>query len=190
MIAPLRALAPSALRSIAHRIVRLAIVATFLVSVGVCAWTALWSGAVSAALISVIGCILLLAELHKHRTLHSPDVSDAPAAPAPRALAAARVPPPPQTHSTDVPMWARQVAVLPAPVDVVCFQLADTMTERLIHTYTRESAALAFVRDIVRLRSRQDAAHFRLRAVPRGALPETVAEGEQLVQRALEDRVL
>ena len=72
----------------------------------------------------------------------------------------------------------------------VRFQLAHAQTGRLIWTYSGEGAALAFVRDVVRLRSHRDAAQFELRMVDNGARTTTLARGEQLVRLALEDRVL
>jgi hypothetical protein len=60
----------------------------------------------------------------------------------------------------------------------------------LIRAYAHEGAALGFVRDVIRLRGHQDAAQFELRTLHPGAQTIVLAEGEQLVKRALEDRVL
>jgi hypothetical protein len=70
------------------------------------------------------------------------------------------------------------------------FELAYCRTARVIRTYACESAALAFVRDVVLFGSHADAAQFRLQRVAIGLQVETVAEGERLVRRALEDRIL
>jgi enoyl-CoA hydratase/carnithine racemase len=74
--------------------------------------------------------------------------------------------------------------------DVIAFQLSHVETGKLIRTYAREAAALGFVRDVVRLRGRLEAAQFELRALHTDAPTTTVAEADQLVKRALEDRVL
>ena len=63
-------------------------------------------------------------------------------------------------------------------------------TGKLVWTYASEGVALGFVRDVVRLRSRQDAAQFELRMVVGSTRTTTIAEGEQLVTRALAGRVL
>jgi len=165
-------------------VLRAGLVALFVVSIVVCAWTALWAGAWVAALVTVIGFFLLMAELQQHRARHAQlfDEQHPESAPQPHRASNASV--------DFQKLWSGQRSAAPARAEVVCFQLAHKLTGRLIHTYAREGAALAFVRDIVRLRSRQDAAQFRLRVVPRDAPPATVAEGDQLVQMALEDRVL
>jgi hypothetical protein len=74
--------------------------------------------------------------------------------------------------------------------DGTVFQVAHAGTGKLIWTYAREGSALGFVRDVVRVRSHADAAQFELRIVRRDARAYTLAQGEQLVRRALEDRVL
>jgi hypothetical protein len=78
----------------------------------------------------------------------------------------------------------------PLDVDATVFQVAHARSGKLIWTYAREGLALGFVRDVVRVRSHADAAQFELRVVHRGATSYTVAQGQQLVRRALEDRVL
>ncbi|MBV9601562.1 MAG: hypothetical protein JOZ87_32535 [Chloroflexi bacterium] len=84
-----------------------------------------------------------------------------------------------------------RLEVLPTvSADGTVFQVAHARTGKLIWTYAREGSALGFVRDVVRVRSHADAAQFELRIVHGGARTYTVAQGEQLVRRALEDRVL
>jgi hypothetical protein len=74
--------------------------------------------------------------------------------------------------------------------DGTVFEVAHAGSGKLIWTYSREGSALGFVRDVVRVRSHADAAQFELRIVHGGVRGYTVAQGEQLVRRALEDRVL
>jgi hypothetical protein len=64
------------------------------------------------------------------------------------------------------------------------------MTRQLIRAYTRESAALAFVRDIVRLADRERASQFELLVADPDSGLMCLAAGPGLVRRALEDRVL
>jgi len=72
----------------------------------------------------------------------------------------------------------------------VVFQIWQMQTGRFVWTFLREGTALGFVRDVVRLRSHQDAAQFELRMVCRAVVTSKLAEGEQLVKLALQDRVL
>jgi hypothetical protein len=96
-----------------------------------------------------------------------------------------------EQHLSPSGMAAMQPAALSTVVlRGVSFQLAHAQTGRLIWTYSREGAALGFVRDVVRLRSHRDAAQFELRMIDHGARTTTLARGEQLVRLALEDRVL
>jgi hypothetical protein len=96
------------------------------------------------------------------------------------------------THLAQQPSFpGESVEVSPrAYAEGTVFQVADARTGKLIWTYAREAAALGFVRDVVRVRCHADAAQFELRIVHHGARTLTVAQGEQLVRRALEDRVL
>lgn len=68
------------------------------------------------------------------------------------------------------------------------FQLRYLRTLALVHTYPSEGAALAFVRDVVRFGSREDAAGFVLIEEDAHGQSRVVAEGAVLVTRALEDR--
>jgi hypothetical protein len=83
-----------------------------------------------------------------------------------------------------------RLAPLPIPLPATRFELAYRTTGRAIRTYEREAAALGFVRDIVRFGTRDDAAQFELRALYADGRSTVVADGYQLVQRALQDRVL
>ena len=107
-------------------------------------------------------------------------------------------PPRTQTHA----LVARgRAAIASAPVerptrpraecgDNIVFQIAYERSGKIIWTYPREGAALGFVRDVVRLASHAEAAQFELRLVHRDARTYTIARGEQLVRRAVEDQVL
>jgi hypothetical protein len=68
------------------------------------------------------------------------------------------------------------------------FQLQHLATGELIWVYDRESAALAFIRDVVRFGSHQQATQFALSVVDERGDRYIVAEGAALVTRALEDR--
>ena len=68
------------------------------------------------------------------------------------------------------------------------FELRRADTGSLIHRYTTEGAALAFVRDVIRIGGRQEAAGFALDERNEQGQTRTLAEGDALVQRALEDR--
>jgi hypothetical protein len=70
---------------------------------------------------------------------------------------------------------------------LVVFELRRRDTGGLVHHYATESAALAFVRDVVRIAGREQAACFALDERERNQT-RTVAVGIALVQRALEDR--
>ena len=58
----------------------------------------------------------------------------------------------------------------------------------LVRNYEKESAALAFLRDIVRLGSREAASRFVLSQEDEHGNTRVVAEGEALVRRALADQ--
>ena len=68
------------------------------------------------------------------------------------------------------------------------FQLRHLATGELIWVYDQESAALAFIRDVVRFGSHQHATQFTLCAGDERGDVYLVAEGDALVTRALEDR--
>jgi hypothetical protein len=74
------------------------------------------------------------------------------------------------------------------PLLSVVFELRRRDTGSLVHAYPTEGAALAFVRDVVRIGGRDQAACFALdQRDERGQL-RRLAEGAALVRRALEDR--
>jgi hypothetical protein len=71
----------------------------------------------------------------------------------------------------------------------VGFDLRHLDTGNLVHHYSTEGAALAFVRDVVRIGGREQASGFLLEERDEHGQMRTVAAGAALVQRALEDRV-
>jgi hypothetical protein len=70
----------------------------------------------------------------------------------------------------------------------MAYHLRYLRTGNLIRSYDTESAALGFVRDVVRLASSQSAAQLALDYEDEQGLTSRVAEGGLLVTRALEDR--
>jgi hypothetical protein len=68
------------------------------------------------------------------------------------------------------------------------FELRRLETGGLVRRYDTEAAALAFVRDVVRIGGRERAASFILNETEQAGLIRTIAEGSALVRRALEDR--
>jgi hypothetical protein len=70
------------------------------------------------------------------------------------------------------------------------FDLRRLETGGLVHRYATESAALAFIRDVVRIEGREQAACFVLEEQDAGGSTRAIAEGADLVRRALEDRAL
>jgi hypothetical protein len=70
----------------------------------------------------------------------------------------------------------------------VQFELRRTDTGGLVHRYDTEGAALAFVRDVVRVAGHQQAACFALDQQDSDGHRHAVAEGADLVERALQDR--
>jgi hypothetical protein len=70
------------------------------------------------------------------------------------------------------------------------FELRHLVSGATIHAYVAEAAALGFVRDVIRVRGRNDAACFALICIDKDNVVHSMAEGEALVARALEDRVL
>jgi hypothetical protein len=70
----------------------------------------------------------------------------------------------------------------------VRFDLRRLDTGALVHHYVTEGAALAFVRDVVRIAGHQQAETFALDEQDAEGEVFTIAEGADLVRRALEDR--
>jgi hypothetical protein len=70
----------------------------------------------------------------------------------------------------------------------VAFELRDLDTGKLVYNYRTESAALAFVRDVVRIGGREAAEVFLLEEWDASGQTCVVASGAALVRLALEDR--
>jgi len=70
----------------------------------------------------------------------------------------------------------------------VIFELRLPDSGKLVHCYPAEDTALAFVRDVVRIAGRDQAARFSLEECDERGERRIVAAGALLVQRALEDR--
>jgi hypothetical protein len=70
----------------------------------------------------------------------------------------------------------------------VVFELRRLDTGGLVHQYATEGAALAFLRDVVRVAGREQAACFALDQRDEQGQVRTLVEGAALVRRALEDR--
>jgi hypothetical protein len=70
----------------------------------------------------------------------------------------------------------------------VVFELRRLDTGGLVHRYDSEGAALAFVRDVVRVAGHQQAACFALDEQDSRGQTHAIAEGTDLVRRALQDR--
>ena len=68
------------------------------------------------------------------------------------------------------------------------FELRDQDSGKLIHRYATEGAALALVRDVVRIGGRDQAATFTLAECDENGGEVVLASGPALVRRALEDR--
>jgi hypothetical protein len=68
------------------------------------------------------------------------------------------------------------------------FELRHLDSGTLVHRYISEGAALAFLRDVIRIGGRDRAAAFTLVECDEEGDKRTVASGAALVQRALEDR--
>ena len=68
------------------------------------------------------------------------------------------------------------------------FELRRRDAGSLIHAYPTEGAALAFVRDVIFIGGRDQAACFALEVRDDLGQTRTLAEGLALIQRALEDR--
>lgn len=80
----------------------------------------------------------------------------------------------------------RSLTVRPSPN--VVFELRRLETGGLVRRYVTEGAALAFVRDVVRIGGREQAASFILNETDEHGLIRTIDKGGALVRRALEDR--
>jgi hypothetical protein len=70
----------------------------------------------------------------------------------------------------------------------VVFELRRLDTGGLVHRYDLEGPALAFVRDVVRVAGHEQAALFGLYAQDSEGREHPIAEGADLVSRALQDR--
>jgi hypothetical protein len=70
----------------------------------------------------------------------------------------------------------------------VAFELRRLDTGGLVRRYATESAALAFVRDVIRVGGRERAAGFVLEQHDDQNQTRVIAAGPELVQRAVEDR--
>ena len=67
------------------------------------------------------------------------------------------------------------------------FDLRRLETGGLVYRYETERAALAFVRDVVRIGGHEQAACFALEEVDAEANTHAIAKGADLVRRALQD---
>jgi hypothetical protein len=70
----------------------------------------------------------------------------------------------------------------------VVFDLRRRDTGGLVHQYASEAAALAFIRDVVRIGGHEQAACFLLDEQDTQGKTQRIAEGAELVRRALQDR--
>ncbi len=70
----------------------------------------------------------------------------------------------------------------------VVFELRLLETDGLVHRYDTEEAALAFIRDVVRIAGHERAASFALVEKESEGRDHPIAEGADLVWRALQDR--
>jgi ATP-dependent 26S proteasome regulatory subunit len=68
------------------------------------------------------------------------------------------------------------------------FELRRLDTGALVHRYATEGAALSFVRDVIRVAGREEAACFVLEEREPLGGARFIADRAALVQRALEDR--
>ncbi len=71
---------------------------------------------------------------------------------------------------------------------MAAYHLRHLRSGHLIRSYGTESAALAFVRDVVRFANREQADQFALDYQNDRGESTRLAEGDRLVRRALEDR--
>ena len=72
--------------------------------------------------------------------------------------------------------------------DRVPYQLRHLDTGAIVRTYDKESAALAFLRDVMRLGSRDAATRFSLTEEGEHGVGRPIAEGAALLRRALADQ--
>jgi hypothetical protein len=70
----------------------------------------------------------------------------------------------------------------------VVFNLRRLDTGGLVHRYPSEGAALAFIRDVVRIGGHKQAACFVLDNENEQGEARQIADGPELVRRALQDR--
>ena len=70
----------------------------------------------------------------------------------------------------------------------MAFELRRLDTGGLVHRYDSEGAALAFIRDVIRVTGREQAATFALYEQHSEGREQPIAEGADLVWRALQDR--
>lgn len=70
----------------------------------------------------------------------------------------------------------------------VAFELRQLDNGKLVHVYVSEGAALAFLRDVLRVGGREQAAGFTLEQRDDQGGNHVVASGPALLQRAIEDR--
>ncbi len=75
-----------------------------------------------------------------------------------------------------------------ACLESVVFELRRLDTGGLVHGYDTEGTALAFVRDVVRVAGHEQAACFALYEEDSEGREQPIAEGSDLVWRALQDR--
>ena len=68
------------------------------------------------------------------------------------------------------------------------FDLRRLETGGLVYRYETEGAALAFVRDVVRIRGHEQAACFALEEQDTEGNARAIAKGADLVRRAVQDR--
>lgn len=68
------------------------------------------------------------------------------------------------------------------------FELRRLDTGGLVHRYATEGAALAFIRDVVRVAGHEQAACFALDEEETEGKVHRTAQGVELVRRALQDR--
>ena len=70
------------------------------------------------------------------------------------------------------------------------FELRRLDTGGLVHRYSTEGAALAFVRDVVRIGGHEQAACFALDEADAAGKTQRIVEGAELVRRAVQDKAL
>ena len=68
------------------------------------------------------------------------------------------------------------------------FDLRRLETGGLVYRYETEGAALAFIRDVVRIGGHERAASFALEEQDAEGNTHTIAKGADLVRRAVQDR--